>query len=55
MLRQVFLTFKPTYSPRNADNKKHVTVDAVIERYVFKEALLRLSRLVARTELKLGQ
>jgi hypothetical protein len=44
-----------SYSPRNADNRKHVTVDAVIERYVFREALLRLAKLVAKTELKLGQ
>lgn len=44
-----------TYTPIIADSRKDVTVEAVIERYVFKEALLRLARSVAATELKLGQ
>ena len=44
-----------TYSPSAAESRKQVTVDAVIDRYVFNEALVRLARFVARTELKLGQ
>ena len=44
-----------THSPSIPDNIKHVTVDAVMARYVFKEARLRLERSVSETELKLGQ
>ena len=44
-----------TYFPTNADKTKQVTVDADMERYVLKEALLRLPMSGDKTELKLGQ